>query len=80
MGVLLCTSHLYPRPNWSHFLSPGKSPELRGQICGKIPAKSPGFPEAVNSWELFFNGKNMREGLELLYVNVQVHLQIKKVE
>ena len=27
------------------------SPALRGQICGKIPAKSPGSPETGNNVE-----------------------------
>ena len=48
--VRLCASHLYPPPPRAgekrgfllfNFQSPAKSPALRGQICGKIPANCP---------------------------------------
>ena len=49
--VRLCASHLYPPPPqgrgiagliyFSIFKALLKSPALRGQICGKIPAKCP---------------------------------------
>ena len=52
---------MYPRPlqglddsgafNFSVFKSPAKSPVLLGQICGKIPAKSPGSQGAGNNVE-----------------------------
>ena len=37
--------------NFSFFKSPGESSAPPGKICGKIPAKSPGSPEADNSVE-----------------------------
>ena len=48
--IRLCASHLYPAPPQGrgiavflllNFQSSAKSPALRGQICGKIPAKCP---------------------------------------
>ena len=48
--VRLCASHLHPSPSrgrekrgfyFFNFQSLAKSPSLRGQICGKIPAKFP---------------------------------------
>ena len=48
---LYYTSHLYPPPPRDRRIaglltsqSPAKSPALRGQICGKIPAKYPRLP------------------------------------
>ena len=49
--VRLCARHVYPPSPQGrgiagfflllNFQSPAKSPALRGQICGKIPAKCP---------------------------------------
>ena len=37
--------------NFSIFKAPLKNPALRGQLCGKIPAKSPGSPESDHNVE-----------------------------
>ena len=63
-------------------LEPRKKPGITGQICGKIPAKSPGSPETDNTVEQQLRivlMKNMRVSLHFLNFYMSMYRYVYKL-